>query len=146
MPKQDLNEENSKEDEPFGLGCALELFTEHKEVMEMIDNLSVIINSQINISERAFERFLYILSQYQEQPHLLDTHLDDILLKMISIFRSPEANTKLKHEIFKYMFVVVNVRGYKVVVRHLPHEVCFFKLASCYNIMICFYCIFLLIY
>lgn len=116
-------EETQVEEEPFGLSCALEYFSEHAEVLSMIDNLKNIVNAQQSVVERAYERFNYILGQYHEQPHLIDSHLGTILDKFVQIVRSPESSLALKNETFKYMYVVVNVRGYKVIVRHLPHEV-----------------------
>lgn len=108
---------------PFGLSCALEYFSEHAEVLSMIDNLRTIVVSAQCVKEKAYERFKYILNQYHEQPHLIDSHLDVILDKCVGIVRNSQNSMELKHETFKYMYVIVNVRGYKVVVRHLPHEV-----------------------
>lgn len=122
MSVQEQNE-NFKDEEPFGLGCALEYFSDHKEVFEMIDNLKNVANAETSIVEKAYERFTFLLSQYIEQPHLIDSHLDEMLEKIILVVRDPENNMQVKHLAFKYMFVIVNVRGYKVVIRHLPHEV-----------------------
>lgn len=116
-----------KEEEPFGLGCALEYFSDHEEVFEMIDNLKNIYNNDTGFIEKAYERFSFLLSQYIEQPHLIDSHIDGMLEKLISIVRNTDNCMQLKHLAFKYMFVIVNVRGYKVVVRHLPHEVVDFE-------------------
>lgn len=119
----EISEEIGKDEEPFGLGCALEFFSEHQEVLEMIDNLKNVVNSQQSVIERACERFTFILGQYHEQPHLIDTHIDEMLNKLVEIARNPENKMELKHASFKYMYIIINVRGYKVVVRHLPHEV-----------------------
>ncbi|KAK4882052.1 hypothetical protein RN001_005371 [Aquatica leii] len=120
-------EVSHKDDEPFGLGCALEMFSEVDEVFKMIDNLKTIVYAQQSVTEKAYERFVLILGQYQEQPHLLDSHLDLLLDKFILIVRDPTNAIEVKHETFKYMFVLIKVRGYKVVVRHLPHEVSDFE-------------------
>ncbi|KAF7283125.1 hypothetical protein GWI33_001275 [Rhynchophorus ferrugineus] len=101
-------EETPKEEEPFGLGCALDYFSEYEE-------------------EKTYEKFSFILSQYIEQPHLLDLHISSILQKFVEIVRNNENPINLKHKAFSYMFVVVNVRGYKDIVRHLPHEVADFE-------------------
>lgn len=122
-----VQNENFKEEEPFGLGCALEYFSDHKEVFDMIDNLKNIAVADRSIIEKAYERFSFLLSQYIEQPHLIDSHIDGMLEKIIWIVRNPENNMPLKHLAFKYLFVIVNVRGYKVIVRHLPHEVTDFE-------------------
>ncbi|KAB0802179.1 hypothetical protein PPYR_04365 [Photinus pyralis] len=116
-----------KDEEPFGLGCALEYFAEVDEVMKMIDNLKTVVFDQTSINERAYERFTFILGQYQEQPHLLDSHIDQLLDKFITLIRDRSISDKAKHAVFKYMFVVIKVRGYKVIVRHLPHEVSDFE-------------------
>jgi hypothetical protein len=109
-------------DDNIGLGCALEMFSEHEEVMTMIENLRTVYSSEVS-AEWAYERLTYILNQYQEQPHLLDPHLDSILNKLISIVRNGESSIELKHATFKYLYIIMKVRGYKVVVTHLPHEV-----------------------
>lgn len=124
MSRTENSDENPKDEEPFGLGCALELFSEFNEVLEMIDNLKNVINAEQSLVERAYEKFVYILGQYHEQPHLLDSHLDELLEKLISIVRDRDSSLQLKHATFKYMYVIINVRGYKIIVRHLPHEVC----------------------
>ncbi|KAJ8961404.1 hypothetical protein NQ318_014649 [Aromia moschata] len=122
-----LNNENQKEEEPFGLGCAMEYFSEHEEVFKMIDNLKNIVHSETSVIEKAYETFTFILSQYIEQPHLIDSHIDELLQKFIDIVRNNDNPLELKHLAFKFMFVIVNVRGYKVIVRHLPHEVADFE-------------------
>jgi hypothetical protein len=118
--------ENETEEEPFGLGCALELFAEVNEVFQMIDNLQKIYADESH-SEKAYERFNLIIGQYKEQPHLLDPHIDELLTKFVNIIRDKENSMELKHSVFRYMFVVVNVRGYKVIVHYLPHEVADFE-------------------
>lgn len=118
----EISKTTDTEEEPFGLGCALELFTEVNEVSEMLDNLRNIYADKSQ-NERAYERFSLILGQYKEQPHLLDPHIDQLLEKCINFIRDDNNSVELKHNVFKYMFVFVNVRGYKVIVRHLPHEV-----------------------
>lgn len=123
MKSSETLEEIQTDDETLGLSCALELFSEHAEVLSMIDNLETVVNSPQCVKEKAYERFNYILSQYHEQPHLIDSHLDVILDRCVGIVRNGDNSMELKHETFKYMYVVINVRGYKVVVRHLPHEV-----------------------
>lgn len=122
----DEYEKSQKDDESMenvGLGCALEVFSEVNEVLSIIDNLINVYNAQLSIVERSYERYLYILDQYHEQPHLLDSHIDLLLEKLINIIRNTDNPNELKHETFKYMYVIIKVRGYKVVVRHLPHEV-----------------------
>ncbi|XP_060524658.1 tubulin-specific chaperone D [Cylas formicarius] len=121
------NEEFEKDVEPFGLGCALDYFSDHEEVFRVINNLSNIVDGDRSYQEKTYERFSFILSQYIEQPHLLDSHIDKLLEKCIEIIRNKDTEMKLKHLTFSYMFVLVNVRGYKDIVKHLPHEVSDFE-------------------
>ena len=114
--------DDDSRDEIVGLGCALEMFSEHEEVINMIEELRSMYLSEALV-EYAYQRFVYILNLYQEQPHLLDPHLDNILGKLISIVRCGESPIELKHASFKYIYVIMKVRGYKVAVTHLPHEV-----------------------
>lgn len=115
--------ESQNDEEPFGLGCALEMFSEVNEVLEMIENIKTIVHSQQHLTEKAHEKFIFILGQYQEQPHLLDSHIDILLNNFISLIRVPSNSMEMKHVAFKYMCILIKVRGYKVIVRHLPHEV-----------------------
>ncbi|XP_050312705.1 tubulin-specific chaperone D [Anthonomus grandis grandis] len=126
-------ETSSKEEEPFGLGCALDYFSDYEEVLQMIDNLQSVIQLESSSPrEKAYEKFSFILGQYIEQPHLLDSHIDSILEKFITIIRNNDSSLELKHVTFKYMFVLVNVRGYKDIVKHLPHEVADFEPVLCF--------------
>jgi len=117
-------EDPTKDDDSefIGLGCALEYFSERDEISDMINNLRNIYTDQKAV-EIAYQRFHCILSLYQEQPHLLDPHLGQILNQIIGIVRNRDEPLELKHKAFKYLHVIVKVRGYKVVVRFLPHEV-----------------------
>lgn len=107
----------------IGLGCALEMFSESKEVIGMVKNLTSGSESQTE-SERAYERFKYIINQYKEQPHLIDPYLDEILSEIVYLIRKSTVSLLTKHKAFKYLHLITNVRGYKAVVQHLPHEVC----------------------
>ncbi|GLG98265.1 Tubulin-specific chaperone D [Gryllus bimaculatus] len=108
--------------ENIGLGCALEYFSESEEVMKMIHDLRTVYSTG-SPAEKAYERFLKVLTLYQEQRHLLDPYLEKMLNSLVELVRNNDSPMDLKHASFKYLQVVIKVRGYKVVVRHLPHEV-----------------------
>lgn len=124
----DMNREDDCEN--VGLGCALEHFSEVDEVMSMIDNIKNIYNTKE--FEVQYDKLYAILKQYYEQPHLLDPHLDKILAKFINIIKDKESSTELRNATFDYMYQIIRVRGYKVVVRHLPHEV-----RTKFNLFVC---------
>lgn len=117
----DINRDD--ECDNIGLGCALEHFSEFEDVMNMIDNVKNIYNT--SALEAEYDKLYTILKQYYEQPHLLDPYLDRILAKFLELIKDKESPMELKHAIFNYMYQIIRVRGYKVVVRHLPHEVRF---------------------
>ncbi|XP_074649513.1 tubulin-specific chaperone D-like isoform X1 [Tubulanus polymorphus] len=61
--------------------------------------------------------------EYQEQPHLLDPYLESLLDLMLAVVRDDQSPDKLVHEVFKYMYLITKTRGFKVIVRMMPHEV-----------------------
>ncbi|KAJ8733225.1 hypothetical protein PYW08_001523 [Mythimna loreyi] len=105
----------------IGLGCALEHFSEIEDVLNMIDNVKNIYNTPA--LEVEYDKLYAILKQYYEQPHLLDPHLDKMLSKFLSLIKDKDSPFELKHATFNYMYQIIRVRGYKIVIRHLPHEV-----------------------
>lgn len=112
-----MTEENSNDDDKPS--NTLEHFTEFNEIVKMLNDLKRVHNHEF---EHAYEKYLEILSRYQEQPHLLDPYINkmlDILLVYIRDENSPET---LFHGAFKYMYQLSNVRTYKVLVKFLPHE------------------------
>lgn len=122
------DETPEKEVDVIGLGCSKESFTEHSEVIKLIDELKISVQKQnnptdIRLVEKNWQRFSFILDQYQEQPHLIDSHLDGLLTKIISIVRDEGLHYEVKHVAFRCLYFISKVRGYKVVARHLPHEV-----------------------
>ncbi|XP_071444104.1 tubulin-specific chaperone D [Hetaerina americana] len=109
-------------DDDVGIRCAHDMFTEVAEVTKLIDDVKVNCKNAAS-SEVAFERFSKIMDEYQEQPHLLDPHLDDMLNRLIEMVKSCEDCDVLMNECFKYIYFITKVRGHKVVIRHLPHQV-----------------------
>jgi len=104
-----------------GLGAALESFREAEEVTGIIKGMEETIKDN-NKHELAVERFKYVLDWYQEQPHLLDPHLESLLGLLVEQVRE-ERSAPLVHATTQLMAHLFKVRGPKVVVRYLPHEV-----------------------
>uniref|UniRef100_A0A6P4E891 Tubulin-specific chaperone D n=1 Tax=Drosophila rhopaloa TaxID=1041015 RepID=A0A6P4E891_DRORH len=97
----------------------LEHFTELQQVLEMIENIRSI---GAGTFEREFEQYAQILSRYQEQPHLLDPHLETLLGKLLQKIRRQDLDTGERHAAFKYLYIICKVRTYKVLVKFMPHE------------------------
>ncbi|XP_015120199.1 tubulin-specific chaperone D [Diachasma alloeum] len=104
------------------IGCGFNAFEEIEEVKKLVDTLNSRSASAVTIESNR-DRFKFILSLYQEQPHLLDPFLDDILRPMLELVKNDEVPEPTKHNTFKYMFLLMNVKGYKKIVTYLPHEV-----------------------
>lgn len=115
-----MNEKNNEE--AIGENYLLEYFSEAKVVNEILDEVVNVCGSE-HTSEVTYEKLKRILNQYIDQPHLLDPYIEQFLNKIIAYIKNFEISLAVKQEVFRYMFLFVNVRGYKVVVRLLPHEV-----------------------
>ncbi|XP_053674003.1 tubulin-specific chaperone D [Anopheles nili] len=73
--------------------------------------------------EHAYEEYSEIFSKYQEQPHLLDRSLEEIVNKIIPYLQDADVGIVIKHRASKYLYQISKVRTYKAFVKNLPHEV-----------------------
>eukprot|EP00742_Colponemidia_sp_Colp-10_P003876 GILJ01004127.1.p1 GENE.GILJ01004127.1~~GILJ01004127.1.p1 ORF type:complete len:1237 (-),score=209.83 GILJ01004127.1:67-3777(-) len=78
------------------------------------------------------DRFIQILEKYQEQPGLLDPHLESLLCPLMSQLRllasrllgvAEKAIPARYHQVFRVVYFFCKVRGYKTIVKLFPHEV-----------------------
>lgn len=97
----------------------LEQFKEHAEVIEMINVLEENVQK---IREKAYEKYSEVLGRYQEQPHLLDNHIPELVSLLFQYIRNPTTDGIVANEAYKYMYQICKVRSYKVFVKFLPHE------------------------
>ncbi|RMZ99377.1 tubulin-specific chaperone D [Brachionus plicatilis] len=105
-------------------------FKEHDQVKKLLDNLPENIK-ELRSRERSFEQFRFICDTYQEQPHLIDPFLSDIVDKIINTIKQEIQNENpcklLIDQAFKYMHSLAKMRGYKRIVQYLPHEITDFE-------------------
>lgn len=104
----------------------LESFVDVKKIHQLIDSLNQLNDDQKSVSksEALFQSFSTILDEYQEQPHLVDPFLKELIDKLLAIVRNPDnLNSLAFHMAFKYLYHLSKVRGFKVITRYLPHEV-----------------------
>ncbi|KFB46964.1 AGAP004782-PA-like protein [Anopheles sinensis] len=73
--------------------------------------------------EHAYEEYAEIFSKYQEQPHLLDRSLEDIVSKIIPYLQDAGCEVMLKHRAAKYLYQICKVRTFKAFGKNMPHEV-----------------------
>ncbi|NXF24598.1 TBCD protein, partial [Rhodinocichla rosea] len=100
----------------------LDSFTESREVAELIGNLREIFGELVT-REMAVERFIGIMDKYQEQPHLLDHHLEGMMNSLLEIVWDSGSPPPLVHLAFKFLYIITKVRGYKRFLPLFPHEV-----------------------
>jgi hypothetical protein len=74
-------------------------------------------------TEREVQKMTEIINFYQEQPHVLDPHLQEWIDKLLVIALSDSVSQMSINLAFKYLYLLTKVRGQKYVVRLLPHEV-----------------------
>ncbi|KAF7380514.1 hypothetical protein HZH68_016379 [Vespula germanica] len=108
--------------DPESIGCGFSAFKEVDEVNELIKDIKKSDLSP-SLTERNRDRFNFILSQYQDQRQLLDPYLENILESLLSIIRDDKSIESMKHNAFKYLFIIMSVKTYKKIVTYLPHEV-----------------------
>lgn len=104
----------------------LESFVDVKKINQLIDSLNQLNDDQKSVSksEALFQSFSTILDEYQEQPHLVDPFLKELIDKLLVIVKNPDnLNSLAFHVAFKYLYHLSKVRGFKVITRYLPHEV-----------------------
>ncbi|XP_044531122.1 tubulin-specific chaperone D [Gracilinanus agilis] len=63
------------------------------------------------------------MDKYQEQPHLLDPHLEWMMNLLLDIVRDNNSPPALVHLAFKFLYIITKVRGYKIFLGLFPHEV-----------------------
>lgn len=120
MPS-DTNHLTTEEEDFLARGNVKDSFSEYDEIVALIENLPHAYSQQTN-SELSDEKFTLILDKYQEQPHLLDPYLEDLLTRLMKYVRTESSKGLLLHA-FRYMYLITKVRGHKVIVRLFPHEV-----------------------
>ncbi|XP_071968767.1 tubulin-specific chaperone D isoform X2 [Engystomops pustulosus] len=107
---------------PVSSGNILESFSESKETRELIvslrDGWGELVTREVYT-----QRFLVIMDNYQEQPHLLDPHLEWMLDLLLDLVRDKSSPPGLVHLGFKFLYIISKVRGYKIFLRLFPHEV-----------------------
>ena len=91
-------------------------------INQYVSNLWDVKEFDIN-TERDVQKMTEIINFYQEQPHVLDPHLQDWIDKLLAIGLSDKVSQMSINLAFKYLYLLTKVRGQKYIVRLLPHEV-----------------------
>ncbi|XP_053232090.1 tubulin-specific chaperone D isoform X1 [Podarcis raffonei] len=110
------------ESDVIAKGNILETFSESQEIQELINSLRS-MHGDLSLRETALEKFKVILNNYQEQPHLLDPHLESMLNSLLLIIQDEASPCSLVQLTFQFLYIISKVRGYKTFLRMFPHEV-----------------------
>ncbi|XP_063817074.1 tubulin-specific chaperone D [Pseudophryne corroboree] len=121
MAANSLEQEEEENPEAVSRHNVLETFTESKETRALIVSLRDVCEDMIS-REVCTQRFIVIMDNYQEQPHLLDSHLEWMLDLLLESVRDKTSSPVL-HLAFKFLYIISKVRGFKIVLRLFPHEV-----------------------
>ncbi|XP_051572413.1 tubulin-specific chaperone D-like [Myxocyprinus asiaticus] len=113
---------DGEESEVIPQACVLSEFSEIAEVKTLINSLPDIHNDTVS-RETTIEKFVVLMDRYQEQPHLLDPHLEWMLSMHLEMIRSEKSPPLLVHLCFKFLYIISKVRGYKIFMQLFPHEV-----------------------
>uniref|UniRef100_A0A8D8I1B7 Tubulin-specific chaperone D n=1 Tax=Culex pipiens TaxID=7175 RepID=A0A8D8I1B7_CULPI len=73
--------------------------------------------------EEAYEEYTELLAKYQEQPHLLDGSLEELVEGILRYILEGERDRLMKHRAAKYLYQICKVRTFKAFQKHLPHEI-----------------------
>ncbi|XP_050095697.1 tubulin-specific chaperone D [Anopheles aquasalis] len=94
--------------------------SDKQRVLKLIDDLH---DTSVTADdfEHKYEEYAEILSKYQEQPHLLDRSLEEVVNKILPFLQ--DAHTDVQHRAAKYLYQICKVRTFKAFVKSLPHEV-----------------------
>ena len=97
-------------------------FAEADEVVRLISCFS----DPEGAHEQAAERVASILDRYQEQPSILDPQLEAMvtpLLESVRLVARHSASPVVLPHACRVMYTLCKVRGYKTIVKFVPHEV-----------------------
>ncbi|XP_055535391.1 tubulin-specific chaperone D [Wyeomyia smithii] len=92
-------------------------------VFEMIRQLPASELANEDRFEEAYQEYSEILGKYQEQPHLLDGSLEELVHAILAHILDQERSQLVKHKAAKYLYQICKVRTFKAFQKYLPHEI-----------------------
>ncbi|KAI8577490.1 hypothetical protein K450DRAFT_212781 [Umbelopsis ramanniana AG] len=124
MMTSDFND--NEDDAENQINQQLSHFEHAVEFKILLDQL---LDEQSGKYDKSYTRIQQILDVYQEQPHLLDPHLESLIEPVVIRIRANissssamEAQSKCAW-LFKYLYYLTKARGYKTIVKFMTHEV-----------------------
>ncbi|KIH52113.1 hypothetical protein ANCDUO_17787, partial [Ancylostoma duodenale] len=124
--------QTTDDDDEDVIGCLPRMLSSnHREIVEnIVKSLPETVESgKDDVLDNDFDRYSRLLDIYQEQPNLLDCIIPSLLKTLESYVTLPSSASsdkcldKLSITALHYISHLTKVRGYKVIVRLLPHHV-----------------------
>lgn len=139
MNMNNNNEDNNQDEDERTLLPARTFFTEKDSFFATIHTLIHTAKTK-DPGTHEPQEYLYIqlcntLSNYQEQPQLLDPFLPEmieLLFDIVDIFTQKKAYSDLQYPM-RVLYTISKVRGPKAFVKYLRHEV--LDVANCWNLL-----------
>lgn len=98
----------------------LEKFVDNEKYIRLIEDLHAIKNNEE--AEKLEESFKRAVDPYQEQPELLDPYLADLIERLIAGLSDPNITSQRYHTIFKFLYQLIKVTGFKSIGKRFPHD------------------------
>lgn len=108
---------------------SLERFVDYEKCTSLIDSLhdklgsasdSVKAESEAEILVETFRR---LIDTYQELPELLDSYLSELIQRLIVGLDDVNISDARYHTVFKFLYQLIKVTGFKTIAKRFPHDV-----------------------
>ncbi|KAI9499220.1 tubulin folding cofactor D C terminal-domain-containing protein [Zychaea mexicana] len=102
-------------------------FDHANEITELLNIL--LTGTDADKGAKIIKRLSEILDMYQEQSHLMDPYLENlvgpVIVKLREYVERPQdfSPNSTGHLLFRYLYLVTKTRGYKTVVKFMSHDV-----------------------
>ncbi|KAF7234368.1 hypothetical protein EG68_11914 [Paragonimus skrjabini miyazakii] len=97
-------------------------FKHYDDVVAYIRSIPSVVKDS-GEEELLEEELKRVFNFYQEQPHLLDPYLERLISECLTVVHASVEKPKAFHFAFRVLYLMVKTRGYKSVIRLMPHTV-----------------------
>lgn len=106
----------------------LDKFAEYDQCLELIEELKTKLTDNAedprgrSDTERLIETFRKIIDKYQEQPELLEPYMPVLIERLTSSLSVIRQSSNKYHTVFKFLYQLIKVVGFKLIGKRFPHE------------------------
>ncbi|KAF5397755.1 tubulin-specific chaperone D [Paragonimus heterotremus] len=97
-------------------------FKHYDDVVSYIRSIPSVVKDS-GEEELLEEELKRVFNFYQEQPHLLDPYLERLISECLTVVHTSVEKPKAFHFAFRVLYLMVKTRGYKSIIRLMPHTV-----------------------